>query len=173
MARFPSHRLLAPNVFMEVAGLDFEDFEVGQVFEHRPGRTFTADENALHARRSLDLSPRSIDRHYAERVHGGEPPIGEVFLLGVVTALTTKTFGKVVANLGWTDVRFPRPVHPGDTVYAESEILGTRESRSRPTQGIVHARTRALDQRGEEVCVFERHFLVYRRGRGPHEAAGY
>ena len=61
---------------------------------------------------------------------------------------------KVVANLGWKNVLFPRPVRPGDTVYAESEILGTRESRSRPTQGIVHVRTRALDQRGEEVCSY-------------------
>ena len=114
-----------------------------------------------------------VDRHYAERVHGGDQPISETFVLGVVTALTTKTFGKVVANLGWKDVRFPRPVRSGDTIYAESEILGTRESKSRPTQGIVHARTRALDQHGEEVCSFERNFLVYRRGHGPYEAAGY
>ena len=94
-------------------------------------------------------------------------------MLGVVTAMTTKTFGKAVANLGWKDVRFPRPVHPGDTVYAESEILATRESRSRPTQGIVHVRTRAHDQRGEDVCVFERHFLIYKRGQGPYTDAGY
>ena len=94
-------------------------------------------------------------------------------MLGVVTALTTKTFGKVVANLGWKDVRFHHPVRPGDTIYAESEILGTRESKSRPTQGIVHARTRAVDHRGEEVCSFERHVLVCRRSQGPYEAAGY
>ena len=94
-------------------------------------------------------------------------------MLGVVTALTTKTFGKVVANLGWTDVRFPRPVRPGDTVYAESGVLGVRESRSRPTQGVLHVRTRALDQRGEEVCSFERNLLVYNRGQGPYAQAGY
>jgi itaconyl-CoA hydratase len=168
MGRFGSHRALASGAFVEVAGLDFEDFEVGQVFEHRPGRTFTAHENTLHARRSLDLWPPLVDRHYAERVLGGGPAISETLVLGVVTALTTKTFGKVVANLGWRDVRFPQPLRDGDTIYAESEILGTRESRSRPTQGILHVRTRALDQHGREVCVFERHFLVYRRGQGPH-----
>ena len=173
MPRFGSYRVLAPNVFMEVEGLDFEDFEVGQVFEHRPGRTFTALENLLHTVRSLDLSPRVVDQNYVERVHGGDQTISETFVLGVVTAMTTKTFGKVVANLGWKDVRFPRPVRPGHTVYAESEILGTRESRSRPTQGLVHVRTRALDQRGEEVCSFERNFLVYRRGQGPYVDAGY
>jgi itaconyl-CoA hydratase len=170
---FTSHRVLAPGVYMEVEGVDFEDFEVGQVFEHRPGRTFTALENTLHALRSLDLSPRVVDRHYAERVHGAEATIGEAYLLGAVTAMTTKTFGKVVANLGWKDVRFPRPVHPGDTIYAESEILASRESRSRPTQGLLHVRTRALDQRGDEVCTFTRDFLVYKRGQGPYEAAGY
>jgi len=173
MPPFASHRRLGPNVYMEVEGLDFEDFEVGQVFEHRPGRTLTAHENTLHALRSLDLSPPLVDRHYAERVHGTEPPIGETFVLGVVTALTTRTFGKVVANLGWKNVRFGRPVRPGDTVYAESEILGKRESRSRPTQGIMHVRTRGLDQRGEEVCSFERNFLVYKRGQGPYVEAGY
>ena len=159
MSAFASHRPLGPGVFIEVNGLDFEDFEVGQTFEHRPGRTFTALENTLHALRSLDLTPPET--------------ISEVFVLGVVTALTTKTFGKVVANLGWKDVRFPRPVRPGDTIHAESEILGARASRSRPTQGILHVRTRALDQHGEEVCTFERHFLVYRRGQGPHAEAGY
>jgi itaconyl-CoA hydratase len=172
MFRFGSHRVLAPNVYMEVEGVDYEAFEVGQVFEHRPGRTLTALENTLHALRSLDRSPL-LDRHYAERVHGGAETIGETFVLAVVTAMTTKTFGKVAANLGWKDVRFLRPVHPGDTLYAESEILGKRESRSRPTQGIMHVRTRALDQRGEEVCAFTRDFLVYKRGQGPHVEAGY
>ena len=173
MPRFGSHRPLAPNVFMEIEGVDFEDFEVGQVFEHRPGRTLTALENPRHGLRSLDLSPRVVDRHYAEHVHDGDQTISETFVLGVVTALTTKTFGKVVANLGWNDVRFPRPVRPGDTIYAESEILGVRESQSRPTQGVLHVRTRAINQNGEEVCSFERHLLVYKRGHGPYEAAGY
>ena len=173
MPRFGSHRIVAPNVYMEVEGLDFEDFEVGQVFEHRPGRTLTALENTLHALRSLDLSARHVDRHYAERMHGGESTIGETFVLGVVTAMTTKTFGKVVANLGWKDVTFPRPLRPGDTIYAESEILGKRESRSRPTQGIMHVRTRGLDQHGQDVCTFTRDFLVYKRGQGPYVDAGY
>jgi itaconyl-CoA hydratase len=172
VTRFPSHRVVAPNVYVEVGGIDFEDFEVGQVFEHRPGRTFDAAEDARHARRSLDLSPRRVDAHYRDAV-GAEPLIGEPFLLGVVTALTTKTFGKVVANLGWKRVSFAHPVRAGDTVYAESEILETRESRSRPTQGLLHVRTRALNQRGHEVCAFERDVLLYRRGHGPYAEAGY
>jgi itaconyl-CoA hydratase len=158
---------------VEAAGVDFEDFEVGLVFEHRPGRTFTALEDLQHALRSLDLGMRRVDAHYGARVHGGEQAIAETFVLAVVTAMTTKTFGKVVANLGWTNVTFPRSVRPGDTVYAESEILATRVSRSRPTQGVVHVRTRALNQGGDLVCEFERHFLVYKRGQGPYGEAGY
>ena len=172
MARFPSHRVIGPNVYVETTGIDFEDFDVGQVFEHRPGRTLGDAENRLHALRSLDLSPRHVDNHDRESL-AAEPAIAEPFLLGTITAMTTKTFGKVVANLGWKHVRFPRHVRPGDTVYAESEILETRDSRSRPTQGIMRVRTRALNQRAEEVCVFERTLLLYRRGQGPYAEAGY
>lgn len=173
MNGFYSHRKLAENVYIEIAGVEYEDFAVGQVFEHRPGRTFTAEDIRLHALRGADLSPRAVDAVYNEKVYGGEQIVSETLVLGVVTALTTKTFNKVVANLGWWQVRFPTPVRVGDTVYAESEILGKRESASRPTQGILHIRTRAVNQRGEEVCTFERRLLVYKRGLGPYEAAGY
>lgn len=160
-------------MYLEATGVDFEDFEIGLAFEHRPGRTFTALEDTQHALRSLDLGMRSVDAHYSARVHGGERRIAETFVLSVVTAMTTKTFGKVVANLGWRNVVFPHAVRPGDTVYAESEILATRPSSSRPTQGIVHVRTRARNQDGDLVCEFERHFLIYKRGEGPYAAAGY
>jgi itaconyl-CoA hydratase len=173
MSTFYSHRKLADNIYLEVAGIEYEDFAVGQIFEHRPGRTVTVEEDRLHARRSLDLSARRVDAAYNQKVHAGDPIISEALVLSVVTALTTKTFNKVVANLGWKDVRFPTPVRAGDTIYAESEILGKRESQSRPAQGILHLRTRAINQRGEEVCSFERRLLLYKRGVGPYEAAGY
>jgi itaconyl-CoA hydratase len=173
MVAFHSHRKLADNVYMEIAGVEYEDFEVGQVFEHRPGRTFTAEENRLLVMRSADLSMRHVDAVYNEKVYGGEQVISETLLLSVVTALTTKTFNKVVANLGWRNVQFPVPVLAGDTIYAESEILGKRESQSRPAQAVLHVKTRAVNQRGEEVCAFERRLLIYKRGLGPYEAAGY
>lgn len=173
MGTFYSHRKLADNVYMEIAGVEYEDFEVGQVFEHRPGRTFTAEENRIHAMRSADLSMRNVDAVYNEKVYGGEQVISETLILSVVTALTTKTFNKVVANLGWKNVRLPTPVRAGDTIYAESEILGKRESQSRPAQAVLHVKTRTVNQRGEEVCSFERRLLIYKRGLGPYEAAGY
>jgi itaconyl-CoA hydratase len=173
MGTFYSHRKLAENTYSEIAGIDYEDFEVGQVFEHRPGRTFTAEENRLHAMRSADLSIRNVDAVYNDKVYRGEQLVAETLILSVVTAMTTKTFNKVVANLGWKNIQFPTPVRAADTIYAESEILGKRESQSRPTQAVLHVRTRAVNQRGEEVCAFERRLLIYKRGLGPYEAAGY
>lgn len=173
MPNFQSHRKLADNVFIEVAGVEYDDFEEGQVFEHRPGRTMTAEENRLHTLRSADLSMRNTDTIFNAKVYGGEEVIQETLVLSVVTAMTTKTFNKVVANLGWKNIQLPNPVRVGDTIYVESEVLGKRESQSRPTQGVLHIRTRAVNQRGEEVCSFERRLLIYKRGLGPYEAAGY
>ena len=146
MSQFHSHRKLEDNVFMEIAGIEFEDFAVGQIFEHRPGRTFTAEENRQHTFRSADLSARTADAVYNHKVYGGENVISETLVLSAVTAMTTKTFNKVVANLGWTDVKLPTPVKAGDTIYAESELLDKRESRSRPAQAVLHVRTRAVNQ---------------------------
>jgi itaconyl-CoA hydratase len=173
MPNFYSHRKLADNVFIEIAGVEYEDFEEGQVFEHRPGRTISAEENRLHTLRSADLSMRHADNIFNTTVYGGEEVITETLVLSVVTAMTTKTFNKVVANLGWKHIQLPNPVRAGDTMYAESEVLGKRESQSRPTQGVLHIKTRAVNQRGEEVCSFERRLLIYKRGLGPYEAAGY
>ena len=173
MATFYSHRKLADQTYIETAGVEYDDFEEGDIFEHRPGRTLTAEENRVHAMRSADLSMRVVDAVYNENVYGGQHVISETLVLSVVTALTTKTFNKVVANLGWKNIEFPTWVVAGDTIYAESEVLGKRESQSRPTQGVLHIRTRAVNQRGEEVCAFERRLLIYKRGVGPYEAAGY
>lgn len=173
MPPFHSHRRLEDNVFIESAGVEYDDFEEGQVFEHRPGRTITAEENRLHTLRSADLSLRNADHLFNTKVYNGEETINETLVLSMVTAMTTKTFNKVVANLGWKNIQLPNPVRAGDTIYAESEVLGKRESQSRPTQGVLHIKTRAVNQRGEEVCSFERRLLVYKRGLGPYEAAGY
>jgi itaconyl-CoA hydratase len=116
---------------------------------------------------------RNADSIFNAKVYGDEEVINETLVLSVVTAMTTKTFNKVVANLGWKQIQLPNPVRAGDTIYAESAVLGKRESQTRPTQGVLHIKTRAVNQRGEEVCSFERRLLIYRRGLGPYEAAGY
>jgi len=158
---------------MEQSGLYFEDLEPGETYEHRPGKTFFEGENWQHAMRSLDWHPRHSDLEYVKKFHDGQLPISENYLLGVVTALTTRSFGRVVANLGWINLEVLTPVFVGDTIYIESKIKEKRLSNSRPAQGIMTADTTAYNQKGEKVLTYTRTFLIYKKGLGPYEAAGY
>ena len=173
MNRHASHVEISPGVFRERMGLFFEDIEVGETYEHRPGKTFMADESSSHALRALDQTPEFSDAHFHEKAIGGSMTINPLHVLAVLTGMMTKTFSKIVANLAWKDVKFLEPVRAGETVYAESTVLEKRESKSRPGQGIIHVRTTAKTHDGRFVCTFERHILIYGRGQGPYEAAGY
>ena len=168
-----SHRAVGPQTYVEQSGVDYEDFEPGEVYEHRPGKTFTADAGLARALGALEQSPRLVDLGAGRRAHGGRLAIAEADVVGVATALSTKTFGRVVANLGWARVSLPHPVHEGDTVYAASTVLDKRDSASRPGQGVLHVLTEAVTDAGLTVCRFERRLLVYKRGAGPHAEAGY
>jgi itaconyl-CoA hydratase len=171
--RFRFYHGKPDGALVEQTGLYFEDFVTGETFEHWPAKAFGLAESALHALRSLEINPRYCDPHYAKTVLGSPPEIFEPFVLGVVTALTTRTFGRVVANLGWTDIDLPRPVRPGESVRAVSVIGDKRISDHRPTQGIVHADTTAYGENGDIVCAFKRVFLIYKRDLGPYRAANY
>jgi itaconyl-CoA hydratase len=158
--RFDAYHAAEDGALVEQVGLWFEDCAAGETFVHAPGRSFHAEEVASHARRSLQLAPP---------YH-----VPETFVVAAATALTTRTFGRVVANLGWHDVQLPVQVSVGDTIEAESTILETRASRSRPGEGIVAVTTRARNQHGVEVLSYRRTLLVYRRGAtAPYEKAGY
>lgn len=172
-SKFLSHRQDPDGLYMEQTGIYFEDLEPNDFFEHRPGKTFTSEEHRLHVLRSLDLSPQFSDQHYIKTHLGGKEAINEVFILDITCTLTTRTFDRVVANLGWTHAKMHAPVYVGDTIYAASKVLDKRESHSRPTEGIMHVYTEARNQKGDLVCEFERHFLIYKKGLGPYAAAGY
>lgn len=173
--RFRSHHADAEGALVEQTGLPFEDLAAGETFVHWPGRTVGFAESRLHALRSLEINPRWHDAAYLERhaAAGLAPAVFEPLVIGLVTALTTRTLGRVVANLGWTGIELPRPVRPGETIYAESTVGEVRASRSRPDQGIAQVETRAFADGGELVCRYRRALLVYRRGAGPYAAAGY
>jgi itaconyl-CoA hydratase len=171
--RFRSHHIDAQGAFIEQSGLPFEDLKAGETFVHWPGRTIGFDESRLHALRSLEINPRWHDAAYLARHEEIAPGVFEPLVIGFVTALTTRTMGRVVANLGWTDIELPRPVKFGETIYAESTITEVRASHSRPKQGIALVETRASVDSGELVCRYQRALLVYRRGEGPYEASGY
>jgi itaconyl-CoA hydratase len=171
--RFRLYHEDTDGALIEQTGLSFEDLVSGETFVHWPGRTIGWEESQLHALRSLEINPRWSDAAYLRKHSTIEPAIFEPLVISVLTALSTRTLGRVVANLGWTGIELPRPVRPGETIYAESTIGELRASHSRPTQGIAQVETRAFVDSGELVCRYQRALLVYRRGAGPYSAVGY
>jgi itaconyl-CoA hydratase len=171
--RHRSHAEVEPGVYRERMGLFLEDIEQGEIYEHRPGWTPSAADSARGTLRALDHTGVFAGWHPHPHPSAAATAINPLHVLAAVTGMQTKTFSRIVANLAWQDVRFPSPVRDGETVFAESTVVETRPSRSRPGQGIVHLRTAASTEAGQTVCAFDRKVLVHRRGHGPYDAAGY
>jgi len=160
-----THRQVGPQRFRETYGRYFEDFEVGDVYEHRPGRTLTQYDNTAFTLLTMNNHPLHFDEAYAEGTEFGKPLMNSTLTLAIVTGMSVSDISyKAIANLGWTDIRLTAPVFAGDTIYAESEVLSKRESRSRPTQGIVTVRTVGRKADGTVFLTFERTVLVPKRG---------
>jgi itaconyl-CoA hydratase len=146
-------------------GRFFEDIEVGDVFRSRLGRTITETDNIWFTNLTLNTNQIHFNASYAERTQFGRPLVNSTLTLALVVGLSVPdTSENAAANLGWEDVRLPKPVFVGDTLWAESEILTTRASRSNPHVGIVTMRTRGINQRREVVIEFARTFMLYKRG---------
>lgn len=172
--RFAAWRQDGDQLYTEQVGLFFEDFLKGETFIHNPRRSFYWDEAVEHSWRSLELNPSFHDLQWLEKNAGGRRRISETFVITAATAPTTRTFGRVVANLGWTNIELPHPVYAGDTVEAESTVIDKRESNSRPNEGILTVETRAYNQHRQNVLSYTRNLLVYRRAaENPYAAAGY
>ncbi|GAC1415401.1 MAG: (R)-specific enoyl-CoA hydratase RipB/Ich [Candidatus Velthaea sp.] len=170
MSEFSSYERVGERRFRESQGLYYEEFTLGDIFEHRPGRTLTDVDNIWFTLLTMNTQPVHFDAAYAERTEWKKLLMDSTLTVAILTGMSVKTLtGKVVANLGWDTIRLAAPVFAGDTLYAQSEILSKRESKSRPTQGIVTARTIGTNQNGAEVCSFERTFLVHKRGHQPAE----
>lgn len=149
----------------EWRGRFFEDFDVGDVFKSRLGRTVTETDNIWFTCLTLNTNQSHFNRAYAETTRFGAPLVNSTFTLALITGLTVPdTSENAVANLEWTDVKLPKPVFVGDTLWAESEITQVRESRSNPDVGIVSMRCRGVNQRGEVVIEFKRTFMISKRG---------
>lgn len=171
--RFLAHHVDAEGALVEQSGLSFEDMKEGETFVHWPGRTVGFEENRLHALRALEINPRWHDAAYLKKHPDVPSAVFEPLVIGLLTALTTRTLGRVVANLGWTGIELPRPMRLGETMYAESTFGDLRASHSRPDQGIAQVESRAYVESGDLVCRYQRALLVYRRGMGPYATAGY
>jgi len=148
-------------------GRVFEDFEVGDTYRHPLGRTITQTDNVWFTLLTMNSNPIHFESALAAQTEFGRPLVDSTLTLAVVTGLSVGDVSQNGVNLGWTDVRLPRPVFEGDTLYAESEVLEARASRSRPAMGIVQVRTRGINQAGAVVIEFERTVMVYRRGHVP------
>jgi itaconyl-CoA hydratase len=170
----PAYKAVGERRYRETSGLYYEDFEAGDVFEHRPGRTVLDVDNTYFTLLTLNVQELHFDAAYAAKTEWKKPLVDSTFTLALLTGMSVRTVSaKVVANLGWDKVKATYPVYAGDTLYAESTVLSKRESKSRPTQGIVTVSTRGINQDGKEVMSFERTMLIYRRGHSPEEAANY
>src|ERR1700752_4900169 len=170
----PAYRELGKKRYRETSGLYYEDFEVGDVFEHRPGRTITDVDNIWLTLLTMNVQPVHFDAEFAAHTEWKKMLVDSTFTLALLTGMSVRTVSaKVVANLGWDKVRATAPVFAGDTLYAESTVLAKRESKSRPTQGVVTVRTTGRKADGTTVMTYERSFLVPRRGHAVDDAAGY
>jgi acyl dehydratase len=137
-----------------MAGLYFDQFEIGQVFKHEIRRTVTDMDNILFSSLTYNPAAIHIDHEYAKGTEFGKPLMNSIFTLGLVIGLSIQdtTLGTTIGNLGMTDTTFPKPVFAGDTIRSETKIIDKRESKSRPTQGIVTLEHIGLNQRDEVIC---------------------
>ena len=143
-------------------GLHFEDFEPGQVFSHPIRRTVTETDNVLFSTMTMNPQPLHLDAEFAKTTEFGRPLVNSIFTLGLVIGISVgdTTLGTTVANLGMTDVRFPRPVFHGDTIRARTTVVSVRRSRSRSDAGIVEFEHVGLNQHGETVAICRRAALM-------------
>ncbi len=152
-------------------GRYYEDFTVGDIYEHPYGRTIIDADNVWFTNLTMNTNPVHVDYTYAAQTDIGKPLVNSTFTLALVTGMSVVDISEnAFANLGWDKVRLPNPVFVGDTIYAESEVLQKRESKSRPNVGIVHFHTRGYKQDGTVVIEFDRTVMIYKRGRSPRSS---
>ena len=165
---------VGPNRYRESFGRYYEDFQVGDVYEHRPGRTISEADNTWFTLLTMNKHPLHFDAEYAKKSEFGKPLVNSALTLAMVAGMSVSDLSqKVIANLGWDKIRLTAPVFAGDTISAESEILSKRESKSRPTQGIVTAATTGKKADGTVFMTYERTFLVPKRGHAVDDVADY
>ncbi len=147
-----------------MAGLYFEQFQVGQVFDHGPTRTVTEFDNVLFSSLTMNPQPLHLDEEFAKGTEFGQRLVNSLFTLGLLIGMTVNetTLGTTIANLGMTKVEFPKPVFHGDTIRARTTVLSLRASKSRPAAGIVEFEHHAINQRKELVAICVRSAFMHR-----------
>jgi itaconyl-CoA hydratase len=148
-------------------GRYFEDFEVGAIYDHRPGRTITETDNIWFTLLTMNTHPLHFDNAYAAQTEFKKPLVNSCLTLSMVVGMSVNDVSqKAIGNLGWNDIKLTKPVFVGDTIYAQSTVTAKRESASRPTQGIVSVHTKGIKSDGTVFMEFDRTVLVPKRGHG-------
>ena len=167
-------KLVGPNRYRETFGRYFEDFKVGDIYEHRPGRTITETDNTWFTLLTMNTHPMHFDAEYAKASEFGKCIVCSPFTVALMVGMSvTDVSQKAIANLGWSDIKMTHPLFAGDTLRAESEVLAMRESSSRPGAGIVTVKTTGFNQHGVVVCVFTRTMLIAKQGHSVEDKVNY
>ena len=162
------------RTYRESFGRYYEDFKVGDIYQHRPGRTITQYDNISFTLLTMNTHPMHFDEEYAKHSEFGRCIVCSPLTVALMVGMSvTDVSQKAIANLGWTDIKLTHPLFAGDTLYAESEVLDKRESKSRPSAGIVSVKTAGLNQDGVKVCEFNRTMLIMKRGNELEAKANY
>jgi acyl dehydratase len=150
-----------------MAGLWFEELEVGKLYRHPITRTVTEMDNMLFSTLTMNAQPLHIDRHFAAKTEWGQPLMNSLFTLGLMIGISVNdlTLGTTIANLGMTEVKFPAPLFQGDTINVTTEVVSKRESKSRPNAGIVEFAHKAYKQDGTLVAECVRQVMMRMRPR--------
>ena len=152
------------RTYRESFGRYFEDFQVGDIYQHRPGRTITQYDNISFTLLTMNTHPMHFDEQYDKHSEFGRCIVCSPLTVALMVGMSvTDVSQKAIANLGWTDIKLTHPLFAGDTLYAESEVLDKRDSKSRPGAGIVSVKTVGLNQAGVKVCEFNRTMLIMKR----------
>ena len=151
----------------EQSGRHYEQFEVGDTYSHRPGRTISETDNTWFTLLTMNTHPLHFDKEYAKKSEFGQILVNSAFTVSLIVGMSVRDVSQnAIANLGWKEIRLPSPVFVGDTLYAESTVLEKRESKSRPHAGIVKVSTLGKKSDGTLVCDFERTMLIPKQGYG-------
>jgi acyl dehydratase len=178
---FGEHHTMVQNVktvgenrYRETFGRHYEEFKVGDIYEHRPGRTITETDNTWFTLLTMNTHPMHFDAEYAKASEFGKCIVCSPFTVALMVGMSvTDVSQKAIANLGWGDIKMTHPLFAGDTLTAESEVLEKRESASRPGAGIVTVKTTGFNQHGKVVCHFTRTMLIARQGHSVEDKVGY
>ena len=165
---------IEPGRYRESYGRYYEDFVVGDIYEHRPGRTITQTDNIWFSLLTMNQHPLHIDEEFGKGTEFGKTLVLSPLTVSLMVGMSVSDISqKAIANLGWTDMVLPHPLYVGDTLYAESEVLEKRESKSRPNDGIVTVQTTGKNQDGTIVASYKRSALIPKKGHAVEDKIDY